>query len=121
MPSPESHNGDVSVILHKESALYIPPEGLLREARQSGETFEKTAYRLSMGHSVLAHIDYALPTSGIDGAPTMTYLARPHKSELDDHKFLVPHFDVEDRLKTHPHLSETDRRLFELALAMVRS
>ncbi len=120
MPSPESLYGDVSVILHKESALYIPPEGLLREARRDEkEKYESTAYRIGNKHNMLVHIDYALPTLGIEGAPTMTYLAQPRRSKLDKSEFFISQAKIEDALRSHPLITETDRKLFELAMSII--
>jgi hypothetical protein len=115
MPSPEFPLGDVSVILHKESSLLIPPSPLQREPRHTRETFEAAALRLCRNLNVSGHIDSVIATKGLENAPTMAYLVRPYKTELDDHEHLVSRELVEETLKAHPLLSETDRRLFQLA------
>ena len=120
MPSPESQNGDVTVIFRKGESLIIPPFSLPREARLDTETYEGTMHRLCEDNGVFGQVDYSISTEGLDDTLSMAYLAKVQKDEFEQSEFLIHRDEVKTHLHNHPYLSEAEKGLVSRALWLIR-
>ena len=119
MSSPESLTDDVTVIFRKNDSIIVPPFGLPREKRRSGETFETTLHRLTDDHGVVGYVDYAISTWGLEGSPQRAYLMQPRNGELDSSEFFIPKNEVIAHVEAHERLSDMDKELFKRAVYLL--